>query len=242
MAVMTAIRTDKEQVNKEHQLGQRYVDSNGRVWTYCKAGATGLDRGKLTAAPTVVANHTNMSWQTAPAAGDKVVKVTLGATAATADQYKDGWLVVNDGTGEGRMYPVEGNLAADSAATCTVYLAEAIDTAGALAEANVDLLAGKYNGVVISPADQADAPVCVPIVAITADYYFWAQSGGPCAVWADETLTPVAGLVTMGSSVPGSVEELDATAEPLVGEVMQQAGVDTEYPAINLLIDTPFSN
>jgi len=159
----------------------------------------------------------------------------LGATALTADQYKDGWLVVQDGTGEGRLYPVEGNLAADSAGTGIIYLKEAIDTTGVLAEANVDLVANKFAGTVISAADQADCPTGVPLVAVTTLYYYWSQTGGPCAVWADETLTPVGGTVTIGTSVPGSVEELDLVAEPLVGEVML-AGVDTEYPIINLQI------
>lgn len=239
---MTAIRTDAISSVKQHQLGQRHTDPYGRVFAYCRAGAVALVRGKLSVASTVVANHVNMSWETAPAKGDKTVTLTLGATAATADQYKDGMLVVNDGTGEGRLYPIDGNLAADSAGTITVYLSEAIDTAGALAEANVDLLTGKYNGVVISATDQADAPVGVPIVAVTEAYYFWAQSAGPCAVLADETLTPVGARVTIGSAVAGSVEMQDAVAEPIIGEVMQQAGVDTEYPAINLMIDSPFSN
>jgi len=229
-------RVDKTSSVAAHQLGDIYSDAFGRTFIYAKAGATGLSRGKLTVAADVVANHVKMNFAVAPTAGDLVVKVTLGATAATADQYKDGWLVVNDGTGEGRAYPVEGNLAADSAGTCTVYLKEAIDTTGALSEANVDLLAGKWNGTVISAADQADAPTGVPIVAVTANYFYWSQTGGPCAVLADEALSPVGGIVTIGSSTAGAVEELDAVAEPLVGEVMQTAGVDAEYPMINLQI------
>lgn len=236
MAQIAFGRVDKTSSVAAHQLGDVYRDSYGRTFVYAKAGATALSRGKLTVAPDVVANHVNMSFAVAPTAGDDVVKVTLGATAATADQYKDGWLVVNDGTGEGRAYPVEGNLAADSAGTCTVYLKEAIDTTGALSEANVDLLAGKWNGTVISAADQADAPAGVPIVAVAANNYYWSQTGGPCAVLADEALSPVGGIVTIGSSTVGAVEELDAVAEPLVGEVMQTAGVDTEYPMINLQI------
>ena len=47
--------------------------------------------------------------------------------------------------------------------------------------------------------------------------------------------TGSAGIVTIGTAVPGAVEELDAVAEPLVGEVLV-VGVDTEYPLINLQI------
>ena len=235
MGVVAFGRVDKISSVAAHQLGDVYRDSYGRCFVYAKAGGTALGRGKLAVQPTTVANHNNMSFAVAPTAGDTKIQVTLGATAATADQYKDGWMVVNDGTGQGRLYPVEGNLAADSAGTCVVYLKEAIDTTGALSEANVDLEYGKWNGTVISAADQADCPAGVPLVAVTAAYYYWSQTGGPVSVLADETLTPVGGVVTIGSSVTGSVEMLDAVAEPVIGEVML-AGVDTEYPIVNLQI------
>lgn len=237
MGIVAAARPDVISSVKEHKLGDIYRDAFGRTFVYSKAGAANLSRGKLTVAGDIVANHTNMSFAVAPTAGDKVVYVTLGGTAATKDQYKDGWLVVQDGTGEGRAYPVEGNLAqATTTGTCTVYLAEPIDTTGALSEANVDLMLGKWNGTVISATDQADAPTGVPIVAVTAAYYYWSQTGGIAAVLMDETASPVGGVLTIGSSTAGAVEELDAVAEPVVGEVVQQAGVDTEYQAINLQI------
>ena len=228
-------RTDKTSAVAAHQLGDVYRDGNGRCFVYSKAGAVALGRGKLAVQPTIVANHINMSFAVAPTAGDTKISITLGATAATADQYKDGFMVVNDGTGEGRLYPIEGNISAGSAGTIVVYLKEAIDTTGALSQTNVDLVAGKWNGTVISATDQADCPAGVPLVAVTAAYFYWSQTGGPASVLADETLTPVGGVVTIGSAVTGSVEMLDAVAEPLVGEVML-AGVDTEYPIVNLQI------
>lgn len=231
-------QVDQTSDSKEVRLGTIYTDSHGRTFRYVKAGASALDRGKLVVAPTVVANHLNMSFAAAPAVGDKEVQVTLGATAATADQYEDGWMIVQDGTGEGRAYPVEGNLPADSAGTCKVYLKEAIDTAGALSESNVDLLANEYNAVVVSATDQADRALGVPIVAIAAGEFGWVQSGGICAVLADEAVNP--GLaVTIGTGVAGAVEAVDADTEQIVGYVPFTALVDTEYKAVNLVIDKP---
>lgn len=223
----------------QYAVGQRYTDGEGRVFRYAKAGGTALSRGKLCVAPTVTANHINLSFASAPAVGDKSVTVTLGATAATADQYKNGWLVVQDGTGEGRAYPIEGHPAADSAASLVVDLKEAIDTAGATAETNVDLIANNWNGAVISVADQADMPIGVPVVAIAASEYGFLQTGGPCAVLFDEAVTN--GLsVTIGSSTVGAVEAADAAGEPIVGIVAGTAGVDTEYQLVELMIDRPF--
>ncbi|OQY38545.1 MAG: hypothetical protein B6226_03500 [Candidatus Cloacimonetes bacterium 4572_65] len=209
---------------------------NGKVYKYGQAGAVNLARGKMCIAPAVVANHINLSFQTAPAVGDKVVYVTLGATAATADQYLDGQFVVQDGTGEGRAYPISGNLATDSAGTCKVYLKEPIDTAGALSEANVDLIANPYSGVLVTVADQLDMAVGVPVVAITASYYGWFQTAGPCATLIDETLA-IGVAVTIGSSVAGAVEAADGAGEAIVGVVASTGGVDTEYQLINLTID-----
>lgn len=224
---------------EEYTVGQRYSDSYGRVFRYAKAGASNLARGKLCVAPTVVANHINLSWATAPSAGDTEVSITLGATAATADQYKGGMLVVQDGTGEGRAYPIVGHAAADSAGTITLTLAEPIDTAGAASETGCDLIANPWRGAVISVADQADQAIGVPVVAITAAQYGFIQTGGPCSVLFDEAVTN--GLaVTIGSSTVGAVEAADGAGEQVVGVVAGTAGVDTEYQLVELMIDRPF--
>jgi len=226
--------------NQETALGQMGF-YNGRIFRYVKAGAVALDRAKLVVAPTVVANHLNMSFAAAPAIGDKQVTVTLGATAATADQYAGGELIVQDGTGEGRSYPVEGNLAADSAGTCTVYLKERIDTAGALSETNVDLIASPYNGVVISATDQADMAIGVPAVVVAASKYAWVASGGRTSVLADEAVA--VGLpVTIGTGVAGAVEAKDGAGEQEVGIAHGTAMVDTEYQSVFLTIDKGFAS
>lgn len=229
-------RVDKTSSIAAHQLGDFYPDSYGRKFVYCKAGAAELARGLLAVAPTVVANHINLSYATIPAVGDKVIYVTLGATLATADQYKDGWLTVQDGTGQGRSYPIEGNLAADSAGTCTVYLKEAVDSVGVLAEVGVDLLAGNFNGTVISVTDQVDMPVGVPLVTVPAAYYYWSQYCGPCSVLQDSTTPAIGTEITVSAATAGAIGERDAAAEVKVGVVGQQTSVSTEYQLVNLNI------
>ena len=60
--------------------------------------------------------------------GDTSITVTLGATAATKDQYADGYIYTNDNTttsdrGEGQIYRIASNPAADGSATLAVTLA-----------------------------------------------------------------------------------------------------------------------
>jgi len=232
-----SVATTTNSVTQEVSLGTRYADQYGRVFRYCKAGGSGLDRGKLVVTSDPVANHTSMNFAVAPAIGDTSVDVTLGGTAATANQYKDGWLNVQDGLGEGRVYRVEGHAAqATTTGTLKVWLAEPIDTVSAITVANVDLVYNKYQSIVIAASDQADVPVGIPVAGITTLYYGWVQTWGPCAAWMDEAVA-IGQDLTIGSSVPGSVELRDAAGEPFVGTMGPITGVDDEYTMIYLQID-----
>lgn len=217
-------------------LGARKVqDTTGRIWHYGKAGGSNLSRGKLAVAATIDAQRINLSFATAPAIGDKRVQVTIGTGNAAEDDFADGWFVVQDGTGEGRAYPIEGHSAITASTAGWFRLKEQIDTAGALAEVNVDLVKNFYDGIVISVPDQADLIAGVPNVAVTASEFAWFQTYGPCAVWFDEAVTNGA-MLTIGTGTSGAVEMLDAAGEPMVGHVAGTAGVDTEYQLVDLQI------
>lgn len=219
---------------KAHDLGMLGQTPDARKFRYARAGGTDLDPGKLVVAATQVGNHVNMAVAAAAAVGDKSVTVTLGATLATADQYADGFLVINDAAGEGIAYRVAGHPAADSAASLVVTLAEPLKVA-LTTSSEASLVLNPWADVVISATDQADMPVGVPNVIVDDADYFWCQTGGVCSTLADEAIT--AGLaLTTGTGVAGAVEALDAAGEPQIG-VALQAGVDTEYRAVYLTID-----
>ena len=146
-------------------IGSRHEDAYGRVFYYAFA-ATAVGRGKVARAAAAIAGHDNMSFQTAPAVGDRSVKVTLDGDALTADQYKDGWLVNQDGTGEGRLYRIEGcDAQTSTTGTAVIYLAEPIDIVMAVSEVNVDLVYNNYDEL-LPPADagQDYLPVGVPMM------------------------------------------------------------------------------
>lgn len=219
---------------KEQDLGTLGQTPDGRLYRYARAGAADLAPGKLCVAATQVADNENIAVAAAAAVGAKQVSVTLGSTAVTADQYEDGFLVVNDAAGEGIAYRIRANEAGDAAATITVFLDEEVQVA-LTTSSEVSLVLNPYADVVISAADQADAPVGIPNVTIGDTEYGWIQTGGVCSALADEAIT--AGLaLTIGSSTVGAVEAADAAGEPVVG-VALQAGVDTEYRSVILSID-----
>lgn len=220
-------------------LGQKVVTPDGRVYRYCQNGGTALAAGKLVVAGTgfeSVDNHADLATNTA-AAGDKTVTVTLGATAVTANEYAEGQLVINDDTGEGIAYTIGSHLAASASGDVVINLLEPIKTAFG-ANTTATLVKNKYRDVVIATGGtQTDVPVGVPNIAVTADYYFWAQTGGACAVLQSGTNTPTKGEpVTIGEATNGTVSGRDSIAEPEVGIGLDTA-VSGEYNPVYLMID-----
>lgn len=215
-------------------LGTLGLTIDGRAYRYAEAGGTALAAGKLSVAATQVGNHENIAVAAAAAVGATSVTVTLGATAASANDYADGYMVVNDADGEGIAYRISGNPAADASASLVVSLFKPIVVA-LTTSSEVSLIKNPWKDIVISATDQADMVVGVQNVAIAADEYGWVQTHGVVSVLADEAIT--AGLaITIGSSTAGSVEALDAAGEQNIG-VALQAAADTEYRAVSLSVN-----
>lgn len=216
-----------------HPLGTIGFTLDNRKYVYGKAGATALAAGKLVVNADPVTNHTNIAVASAAAVGATQVTVTLGATAATANQYAEGFLVINDAAGEGIAYKIASHPAADASASLTVTLEDEVQVA-LTTSSEASLVYNLYDNVVISATDQADMAVGVPNVAVTEEYYAWFQVAGRCAVLADEAVNRGLAL-TIGTGVAGAVEALDAAGEQHIG-VAADALVDTEYRAVELQI------
>lgn len=211
--------TSKGQLGTVRRVG-------GRTFVYAKAGAAALGIGMVSVHPTPAANHQNVAVAVAAAVDADNVTVTLGATAATLNQYEDGYLVVSDATGEGTAYKIRSNPAADASASLKLTLYDRVHTA-LTTSSECCLIPNPYNGTVIAVTDQADGCAGVPIIGITANYYYWSQTGGICPVLADENVTQ-GSLLTFGTSVAGAVEAQDAAGEHILGYAYI-ALVDTEY-------------
>lgn len=219
---------------KENRVGIKGETLDGRVYRYSKAGGTTLAPGKLGVAATVDANVTNKTVAASVTAGAKSVTLDAGG-AITADTYADGYLTVNDATGEGISYLVNTHTGTSGAAELTATLDDPVKVALTVDVSEVSLTQNPWSGVVISVTDQADMPVGVPNVSITNAYYGWVQTGGVCSVLGDEAVA--AGLaLTTGTGVAGAVEALDAAGEFQIG-VALVAAVDTEYREAFLTID-----
>lgn len=214
------------------RLGQVVSTADGRTYRYSLAGAVNLAAGKLVTAPAVVANHINRTGVTA-AAGVSSLTFTVGNTATTADQYADGYLVVNAGTGVGQALLVAGNTAVSGNGSPTVTLAESLFTATLAADSKFSLYTNPYANVIISASAVALQAVGVPNIAVTAANYFWAQISGYCSLLSDGIISKAAGAI-ISDAVNGAVEiEVSGTLTQRVATAIE-ATVDTEYRPMNL--------
>lgn len=222
---------------QEHQYGAVGMDTHGDVYRYVKAGASAVSAGKLQIAPAPKTNHHNIAVASAAAADALQVTVTLGATAAVANEYAGGMMVINDADGEGVAYRIAGHPAADSAGSLTLTLERGL-TEALTTSSEVTLVHNHYNGVV-EGTDEERKPVGIAVVDIASGSFGWVKSRGIAPALADETLN-LGALLTVGSSTAGAVEEMDDLTTNItdyfVGFAIV-AGVDTEYRPIELAID-----
>ncbi len=227
---------------KNYSLGTRLVLPDARAYRYVLAGEA-AGAGKLCMQAAGVANH-DMDLATAVAGtvGDSTITVTLGATLASLNQYQDGYLYVNDGPGEGHIYQIKSNPAADSGASLAVVLAETETVRVALTTANslCGLMTNPYTSVELFDVNDIDGP-CLGVAAtdIANAAYGWLQTWGYAAVWSGATV-PVLGDPVMPADTAaddGQVEVLDpATVCQTIGVAGLIAPVDTDYGMIFLTI------
>lgn len=223
---------------KMMDLGTKGYTKDGRVYRYGLAGAVNLAVGKMTEEAAIVANHANRTLGTA-AVGAESITVALGATAAAANLYADGYLNVNAGTGLGITYLVRGHAAVLSSGTLTAFLADPIVVATSTSDSKGTLRVNPYASVVVTPsaATAGGHPTGVPNVPITASYYGWLQTGGPCALLSDSTVYTLGEEVSQGASEDAGSGSLKVATLPTYGVAMQ-LGVSGEYQLVYLTLDS----
>lgn len=214
------------------QLGARFKTQDGRVFRMAKAGAVALVPGTLLQASAEVTNHQGLT-PAAAAIGATQVTVTLGATAATANQYAGGQLMVTVTPGQGYSYEIDSHPAANSSATLVLTLKDPILVA-LTTSSRVDLVLNEYSGVLINPTTATSNPVGVAVYPVVAGEYGYIQTGGHACVLADGAVT-VGTAVVASNGTAGAVEPLTGVQAP-VG-IAQSGIATTEYGPVHLLLD-----
>jgi len=218
-----------------HNLGDKAFSTDGRAFRYVKAGASALVPGNAIQSPAVVPNHVNLTPTAAAAVGDTSITVTLGATAATLNQYEGGYLVVEIGTtGAGQTLKIKSNPAANSSATMRVELEDAfaVATSGTV---TVSLIANRYNGVIQSPATTLTGTIVgVAVAAIPAGSFGWVATRGVTAMLC--TGTPIVGSAVGVPTTTAGAAVADSAILTHVG-VVAKAGITAQNTPVDLKLD-----
>lgn len=226
----------KSSSTQEHNLGVKVTANDGKEYRYIHAGAA-IAAGVLVGTS---AEHTNHESRTpdASAVGDTTIVMTLGATAADANEYAGGFMVVTNTPGLGLMYEIDRHAAVASSGSATIYLKDPIKVA-LTTDSRVDLVHNPYKDCVTwvnGTGTYTGIPVGVTTYAISSGEYGWVCVHGAASCLADGNLTIGQGCVA-SNGVDGAVEPAASgtEAQAPVGYCLT-TGTDTEYPAIFVTI------
>lgn len=206
-----------------YPLGTKLEARDGRLWRYCKAGGTQLAAGLMGQSPAVAAELENEA-QTGYTTniGDTTITVLVTtASGLTPSNLDGGYIVVEDGTGEGHGYKIASASWITSDTILSVVLDEPIRVATE-ATSEVSLYPNPWLGIIVAPTTLTGYTVGVTNGVVTANYYYWAQRKGPCAMVVDAGETVVIGEMAGYPATIGTAGAVGVAAvtDPLWGQFM----------------------
>lgn len=217
------------------RLGTVGFDRFGNKYRYVKAGASALVVGNVIQSSAQVTNHQNLT-PSAASVGATSITLTLGATEAAANLYKDGYAYITTTPGLGIKYVVKQHAAISSAGSGTINLAEDTPIQVALTTSSrVSLTRNACDGVIQSPVTTLTSGVVgVAVHAIAASEYGWVGVNGVFPVLISGT-PAVGAAVGVPSGVAGSVVVDGAATSGLypIG-MMLETGVDTRTQMVRV--------
>ena len=237
----------QEKVETEEQkqkLGTRAVTPDGRVFYYAKNSSAAITpAGKICDGIAAVAAHDMDVAAAATSAG--ATSFTSGTSlTVTKDQYADGYVLFNDGPGQGEVYRIKSNTAVSGATGLEITIDEPDGLRTALTTSSLFGLAySPYTDVKIIDGDgtMTTGPLGVNPIPVTASYYFWLQTAGIASVLSGAAVAVVGDAigVSQASGESGAFDLWDVSSEEdtaPIGTAMGIPSVDTDNQIVMLNI------
>ena len=218
-------------------IGTKGLLPDGRVFRYSYAGEA-ITAGKLCQNSVAIANHDMDLVTAATAVGSSTIVVTLGATAATKDQYKGGTIYVNDDAGEGQSFRIGAHAAVGSGAAFTVPLEGKQTVKTALTSSSLcGLKANPYNGTLAYNTTPDGIPTGFTCTDVASGAYFWQQTYGDGTALVNGTVV-LGQCVVPGTTTSGSVDAHVATGDDNwnVAVVCNPISVTTDYQHVFIIM------
>ena len=229
--------TQREAVGTKWVLG-------GRVFVYASMyDTTAIGAHKLAQQCPPVANHVTETGTLTgtTTVGSKRVTITLGATAAYAGEYNNGYLKIESATtGVGEMMKLKGHAAVASAGVLTsdLYDPWVVATSGTT---TWSLVHEKWASVVIQPttitAPAAGVTLCAWAAATsTAPNFGWLQTAGIASCLMDTTAV-VAGSGLIVGAVAGTLGvAVETDIKQRIAVAVEAMTTDNVYVTADLMI------
>lgn len=226
----------QEDLTQNADLG-RFIDlEDGRRFRYCKAEGA-ITKGHICQSAAIDGNH-NYVTQTGYtlAIGDQDDLSIVVTVAPTKNDYAEGFLVINNDTGEGEMYKIKKN---SGTSPCIVSLYDPIRVATAAAS-EASLIQNKYRDVFVCAAGAQPTGVLVGVPNITVTtggYFFWAQVRGFCVMQVETAATVGIAVTIADTTTAGAIELKAALTDLTVGTALYTADADLDYIVVDLKLE-----
>lgn len=193
-----------------------------RKFRYAKSGASVVPVANLVQAVVPLAGHIDEVVNSAAADATTIdfTPNTVTTDDMAANEFADGYLHINDDTGEGYMYRIRSHPAIVGGTSGTITLYDKILlTLGA--DATATIIHAPYRGFIIHPSPPTAKVLGVTVIPSVANEFCWLQYQGPCAVLTQGTLV-IADSCVPSATVDGAVMPSAAfeTDGPVIGEVL----------------------
>ena len=237
-----------ETSEQKQKLGTRAVTPDGRVFYYAKNSSTAITpAGKIVYGIAAVAAHDmDVAATAAHSAGDTTISIEVPTTDLTKDQYADGYLICNDGPGQGEVYRIKSHPLHDASADNTVIITldEPDGIRTALTTSSLfGLVYPPYKDVKIIDGDgtMTTGVIGVTTIPVTASYYCWIQTAGIASVLMGAQVAILGDALTVSqeSDESGLAERADYSDDSDLATIGVAMGVvsaagDTQLCMLNI--------
>jgi len=223
---------------QKQRLGAKYVDGD-RTFRYAKAGAAGgCLKASMTQTQVVDTGigeivQTGHAWEVGDVSGTMLI--TTGGTYAR-DAFVDGYFFANKVAAIGDAYRIiASEIDAADDTIMHLELETPIRTAISVTT-EASLQYSRWANVVIFPTTKTGYATGVPLVDVTNDYYFWAQTAGPAPLIVASDGGSTIGDTCGFSGTNAGQSDTRTTLEASFGNVLL-VGAVSEAAIVNLTLD-----
>lgn len=228
-----------------HMLGTQMIFNDGRRFRWGQQNAsTAAVAGDLQQNALTTANHVLQTLSVAAAVGDGSISITIGNTAIAADEYKDGVIAIELGTGFGYLYTIKSHAAVAGNGTLAFPIKETVQVAIPTTANTVSLIRNRYKLVLVFPTTPTGSPVGFAVKPVVVSGFGWYATAGLVACTTQGTVvvgnTVVPSASTAGSVAPSVLTEGTPNTGTgiiiVLGQVVHVA-TTTNKSVINALLD-----